>query len=77
MLHADVSVRDDDGRALPPGEQGTVWLRSETLMTGYLNAAVPGSTAAADPLSALTVASLKDLGYKVSSTPPVDLFKLA
>lgn len=45
MLHAEISVRDDDGRSLPTGELGTVWIRSETLMDGYLNN--PGETAEA------------------------------
>lgn len=43
MLHAEVAIRDDDGRALPAGELGTVWIRSETLMEGYLN--LPQETA--------------------------------
>jgi len=37
LLHADVSIRGDDGSELPRGELGTVWIRSETLMSGYLN----------------------------------------
>jgi acyl-CoA synthetase (AMP-forming)/AMP-acid ligase II len=45
MLHADVSIRDEEGREVPPGELGTVWIRSETLMSGYLN--LPEETAEA------------------------------
>lgn len=37
LLHADVAIRDDDGKPVHLGEQGTVWIRSDTLMTGYLN----------------------------------------
>ncbi len=31
------SVRDENGRELPPGHVGEIWLTGETLMTGYLN----------------------------------------
>ncbi len=37
LLHADISIRDDEGQELSLGEQGTVWIRSDTLMAGYLN----------------------------------------
>jgi acyl-CoA synthetase (AMP-forming)/AMP-acid ligase II len=30
-----LEVRDDAGRALPPGQVGVVWLRSEAVMSGY------------------------------------------
>lgn len=43
FLHAEMSVRDDDGQELPRGQQGTVWIRSATLMDGYLN--LPRETA--------------------------------
>jgi acyl-CoA synthetase (AMP-forming)/AMP-acid ligase II len=33
----EISVRDDQGRALPAGEHGEFWLRGETTMLGYLN----------------------------------------
>ncbi len=46
------------------------------LMTGWLDAAKPGNTMVADPMSALTTASLKDLGYVVATRPPIDLFYL-
>ena len=45
------------------------------MMTGWLDTAKPGSAMVADPLSALTTAWLKDLGYIVAS-PPSDLFYL-
>lgn len=46
------------------------------LMTGWLDTAKPGSAMVADPMSALTTASLKDLGYVVATRPPSDLFYL-
>ncbi|MFZ5491874.1 MAG: class I adenylate-forming enzyme family protein [Pseudomonadota bacterium] len=36
-VHMELSIRDEQGRALPPGEQGEVWIRSSTNMLGYLN----------------------------------------
>ncbi|MBJ7411302.1 MAG: AMP-binding protein [Phenylobacterium sp.] len=45
MPHAEVSVRDDDGAVLPFGELGTVWIRSDAVMQGYLN--LPDETAQA------------------------------
>ncbi len=46
------------------------------LMTGYINLAISGSTAPADPLSMMTAASLRDLGYAISSAPQVDAYIL-
>lgn len=43
LLHADVSIRDEDGRPVKTGELGTVWIKSETIMAGYLN--LPEETA--------------------------------
>jgi acyl-CoA synthetase (AMP-forming)/AMP-acid ligase II len=45
LLHADISIRDDDGQPVAPGELGTVWIKSDTIMTGYLN--LPQETAEA------------------------------
>lgn len=39
-----VEVRDDDGAALPPGQEGVVWVKGPTLMTEYLGK--PEETAA-------------------------------
>ncbi|MDP3139321.1 MAG: AMP-binding protein [Burkholderiaceae bacterium] len=36
-LHFEGSIRDDEGRPLPPGEIGTLWLRSPCIMKGYLH----------------------------------------
>jgi len=46
------------------------------LMTGWLDTQNFGSAMIANPLSALTAASLRDLGYTVPLRPPVDLFYL-
>jgi long-chain acyl-CoA synthetase len=31
----DISIRDPDGAALPPGRSGEIWLKSPTLIRGY------------------------------------------
>lgn len=41
--HNDWSIRDDDGNILERGEPGTVWLRGDNIMSGYLN--LPEETA--------------------------------
>lgn len=33
----DISIRDDEGQEVPPGEAGELWLRSEANMLRYLN----------------------------------------
>lgn len=43
LLHADVEIRDEAGRPLSADGIGTVWIRSETVMQGYLN--LPRETA--------------------------------
>ena len=40
---AEMEVRDEDHRALPRGESGTVWIRTAALMSGYRN--LPAETA--------------------------------
>lgn len=35
-VHADLSIRDPDGRELPAGEIGELWARSSTNIPGYL-----------------------------------------
>lgn len=35
--HVDWRICDDDGRDVPRGEAGTVWLKGDNLMSGYLN----------------------------------------
>lgn len=34
---ADVRIMDPDGKALPPGEVGEIWVKSDTNMIGYYN----------------------------------------
>ncbi|HEX6863871.1 MAG TPA: AMP-binding protein, partial [Thermoanaerobaculia bacterium] len=41
----DLEIRDEAGRALPPGRVGRVWIQGPSLMDGYLNA--PEATARA------------------------------
>jgi long-chain acyl-CoA synthetase len=31
----EISIRDPDGRPVPPGESGEIWLKSPTLIRGY------------------------------------------
>ena len=46
------------------------------MMTGWLDTVKPGQAMVTNPMSALTSASLKDLGYVVAVRPPADLFYL-
>jgi acyl-CoA synthetase (AMP-forming)/AMP-acid ligase II len=36
-LHFECSIRDADGKPLPPNTQGEVWIRGTAVMKGYLN----------------------------------------
>jgi hypothetical protein len=45
------------------------------MMTGWLDTA-PRAGMVADPMSAITTASLKDLGYAVAAKPPTDFYIL-
>ncbi len=60
------------------GTAGAHWAENvfnTELMTGYIDTkAVNGS--AIDPLSAMTIASLKDLGYATAASAPADSYKL-
>ena len=53
-MHFEASIRDDDGRPLPNGQIGTLWLRSPCVMNGYLN------------LPELTASVLKPGGWLVT-----------
>lgn len=37
FIHAQMSIRDEEGKKVPTGAQGTIWIKSSTLMEGYLN----------------------------------------
>jgi len=37
MPHADLQVRDEEGKEVPRGELGLVWIGGDTVMQGYLN----------------------------------------
>lgn len=37
MPHAEIQIRDEDGNQVQPNELGTVWIRSDAVMQGYLN----------------------------------------
>ena len=61
------------------GTAGAHWSEAvfaNELMTGYLNLPVSGSTAPADPLSMMSAASMRDLGYVTAAIPPVDIYVL-
>jgi acyl-CoA synthetase (AMP-forming)/AMP-acid ligase II len=36
-VHFNTTIRDQEGNILPPGEWGEIWVKSETLMRGYVN----------------------------------------
>ncbi len=36
-LHFEANIRDDNGNVLAPGEIGTLWLKGDSIMKGYLN----------------------------------------
>ncbi len=42
-LHVELSIRDDQGNPLPPGEVGELWARGDVTLKGYLN--LPEETA--------------------------------
>nr|ART37243.1 D635 [uncultured bacterium] len=42
-LHFDCSIRDEEGRPVPPGTKGEIWLRGTTMMKGYMD--MPAETA--------------------------------
>lgn len=44
----DLQFVDDDGRILPPGEAGELWIRGPSLVKGYLNQSPTSETAIAD-----------------------------
>ena len=61
------------------GTAGSHWAEAvfrNELMTGFLDSVPLATGMALDPLSAMTVASLKDLGYGVSASAPVDAYYL-
>lgn len=37
MPHADIQVRDEEGKEVPRGELGLVWIGGDSVMQGYLN----------------------------------------
>ena len=62
-----------------PGTAKSHWAEKvfdTELMTGWLDSEKPSAAMASNPLSALTVASLKDLGYMVATRAPSDMFYL-
>jgi long-chain acyl-CoA synthetase len=44
----EVTIRDDDGKVLPPGTDGEICVRSPGVMTGYWHATDPAATVLAD-----------------------------
>jgi long-chain acyl-CoA synthetase len=41
--HVTISIRDGDGRDLPAGEEGEIWVRTPVVIAGYLNAQALGA----------------------------------
>lgn len=75
LAHGGVPLETTGGS----GTAGAHWSEAvfdNELMTGYLDTPTPATASIPDPLSALTVASLMDIGYVVSGMPPVDPYAL-
>jgi hypothetical protein len=73
----DVPIETEGGS----GTAGSHWSEAvfdNELMTGYINGPVAGAdpNTPPDPLSAMTVASLADLGYVVNLNGPIDGYAL-
>ena len=37
LAHSTLSIRDEDGREVPPGETGEIWIRGNSVSPGYYN----------------------------------------
>jgi len=58
-VHVAIEVRDADGRTLPHGETGELWIRTPTTLGSYLN----GTALGADQLDANGFFRVGDVGY--------------
>lgn len=76
LLRGAVPIELEGGEGTAHAHWSEAALDTE-LMTGWLDLPRAVSAMAPDPLSTLTVASLRDLGYTVSATPAVDLYYLS
>jgi long-chain acyl-CoA synthetase len=57
--HVTIEVRDAQGRKLPPGETGELWIRTPTTLGGYLNGGALGE----DQMDANGFFRVGDVGY--------------
>ncbi len=57
--HVVIEVRDSEGRVLPAGETGELWVRTPTTLAGYLN----GSDLGSDTMDANGFFRVGDVGY--------------
>lgn len=57
--HVSIEVRDNEGKVLPAGQVGELWIRTPTTVTGYLNA----SPLTSDSLDAQGFFRVGDIGY--------------
>jgi fatty acid CoA ligase FadD22 len=58
-----VSVRDDEGRELPPGQVGGLWVKGPTLLLGYLGRAGAGAARRGEWLSTGDRAEVDEDGF--------------
>lgn len=57
--HVDIEIRDSEGRVLPAGTTGELWVRTPTTLAGYLN----GSELGNDTMDANGFFRVGDVGY--------------
>lgn len=69
----EVRIFDDEGRELPAGETGLIYVKSGMLMAGYLGADAPQAQRRGDYLSVGDLGRLDDDGYLYLSDRRTDL----
>jgi len=63
-VNVSIKVADDQGRAVPPGQVGTIWIASDTVMKGYWNRPEDTARALVDSwLMTGDLGSLDEQGY--------------
>lgn len=63
FYHAEVSIRDSDGRPVAPGEVGEIWCRQEGQMVGYLDSSLDAETMHDDWIRSGDMGRMDEDGY--------------